>query len=559
MRKKVTAAFLFVSLFITTMVPAGTAGSSSEHQKTFLSYNELRDFIAARLEIADFDSSFFPAPTRWRYHGGYYAVDDSIRVWPSLPEPAMADLAGSIPVGGLASATIERIEFSMGSDEETNTLQDYSRTNIQVDGVDEADIVKNEGEFIYLVSRTKLLIIRAHPAQSAKVLSKIELGGPPYEMLKNGDRLVVFGTISQTNQTFVKIYDVYDKENPVELKEIKIDGGYYDSRMVGNQIYLIVNSPLKYLNGEIELPTITNDNEVRKINASEIQYFDTFETSYWFTIILSLDLSDKNMEYSSKVLLMGSTQNMFVSSNNIYITYSKGSDAPSYWDGLIRRMSGNLPTNVRNEIEQSKTEDLSFLQRVRRIKNITFVYYENIENDAKWDFKRKIDRDVWATRSEVSQEATVVHRISIAGGKIKHKASGEVPGHVLNQFSMDEFNGYFRITTTTEWGNRARNHVYVLDEELYVVGKLENLAPTERIYSARFMGNRLYLVTFRIKDPLFVIDLKNVNTPTVLGELVIPGYSDYLHPYDENHIIGVGRNSGVKMALFDVSDPKKSK
>jgi inhibitor of cysteine peptidase len=133
----------------------------------------------------------------------------------------------------------------------------------------------------------------------------------------------------------------------------------------------------------------------------------------------------------------------------------------------------------------------------------------------------------------------------------------------LNQFSMDEYQGYFRIATTTGW--MEQNNVYVLDSDLKVVGKLEGLAPGEKIYSARFMGNRAYLVTFKKIDPLFVVDLKDPENPIVLGELKIPGFSDYLHPYDENHIISVGKNAvdegsfawyqGVKIALFDVSDP----
>ena len=176
---------------------------------------------------------------------------------------------------------------------------------------------------------------------------------------------------------------------------------------------------------------------------------------------------------------------------------------------------------------------------------------------------------------QYQEQVTKIHRINIDEGEINYEATGEVPGYVLNQFSMDEFNGYFRVATTTgevwSWGeNAARNHVYILDEELDTVGMLEDLAPGEKIYSARFMGNRCYLVTFKKIDPLFVIDLTNPTSPQVLGELKITGYSDYLHPYDENHIIGIGKETtdqgtfawyqGVKISLFDVtdvSDPKE--
>ena len=138
-------------------------------------------------------------------------------------------------------------------------------------------------------------------------------------------------------------------------------------------------------------------------------------------------------------------------------------------------------------------------------------------------------------------------------------AKGIVPGYVLNQYSMDEYNGYFRIATTIStgsWVNRDQhNNLYVLNMKLETVGKIENLAQGERIYSARFTGDKAYLVTFKQTDPFFVLDLKDPTAPTVAGELKIPGYSSYLHPYDENHIIGIGKeNNTVKLSLFDVSD-----
>jgi uncharacterized secreted protein with C-terminal beta-propeller domain len=168
-------------------------------------------------------------------------------------------------------------------------------------------------------------------------------------------------------------------------------------------------------------------------------------------------------------------------------------------------------------------------------------------------------------------EKTDVHRVSIDGGVIEYDGSGEVPGRPLNQFSMDEHQGYLRMATTTGHVSRdglptSANHIYILDKGLDVVGQLEDLAPGEQIYSARFMGNRCYLVTFRKVDPLFVIDLKDPYKPTVLGELKITGYSDYLHPYDEDHVIGIGKEAiaaeegdfawyqGVKISLFDVSN-----
>jgi uncharacterized secreted protein with C-terminal beta-propeller domain len=135
------------------------------------------------------------------------------------------------------------------------------------------------------------------------------------------------------------------------------------------------------------------------------------------------------------------------------------------------------------------------------------------------------------------------------------EAQGSVPGYTLNQYSMDEYNGYFRVATNWWQGNTEINNIYVLDSNLSIVGKLEGLAPNENLYAARFINETCYLVTSNQTDPFFVIDLSNPEAPKVAGELQIPGYSSYLQPYDANHIIGLGEvNDTLKLALFDVTD-----
>jgi uncharacterized secreted protein with C-terminal beta-propeller domain len=148
-----------------------------------------------------------------------------------------------------------------------------------------------------------------------------------------------------------------------------------------------------------------------------------------------------------------------------------------------------------------------------------------------------------------------VYKVAVDRLSMVNVARGEFRGWLLNQFSMDEKDGYLRVATTTSW-SEPKNGVYVLDSDLAVVGALEGLAPTERIYSARFLGDTLYLVTFRQIDPFFVIDLSKPVSPRVLGELKIPGFSSYLHPLDDTHVIGIGsENSTVKISLYNVTDP----
>jgi uncharacterized secreted protein with C-terminal beta-propeller domain len=166
-------------------------------------------------------------------------------------------------------------------------------------------------------------------------------------------------------------------------------------------------------------------------------------------------------------------------------------------------------------------------------------------------------RNIYITFPETNEE-TAIYRIRIENSTITPEAKGKVFGRELNQFSMDENGEYFRIATTTRFFGTSENNLYILNMNLSIVGSLEDFAPEGEVMdSARFIGNRCYLTTSVIrKDPFFVIDVENATAPKILGELKIPGFTNYLHPYDENHLIGVGRyeNNSVKIMLFDVSN-----
>jgi len=398
---------------------------------------------------------------------------------------------------------------------------EFSQTNIQVEGVDEADIIKTDGEYIYLVSGQRLIIVRAYPPESAEVLSEISFNGTIRGLFINGDRLVVFREDYEVPdypserktsemiiipiwqiETRLLIYNLEDRERPVLAREISVNGSYFTSRMIGNNVYLLITQPAGVLEGEVYLPTIRYDDRSEKVEALRIYYSNVSDNYYAFTTVVAVDIM--NVEAPKyEVFLVGATSAVYVSMDNIYVAVPK------------------MP--VFNE-------------------------------------------------EEPVPEMTEIHRIRIADGDIEYEASGAVPGRVLNQFSMDEHSGHFRIATTTGqlWWTpgeaTSKNHVYVLNMNLNITGQIEDIAPGETIYSARFMGERCYLVTFKKIDPFFVIDLKDPANPQILGKLKITGYSDYLHPYDENLIIGIGKETveaeegdfawyqGVKISLFDVSD-----
>lgn len=464
--------------------------------------------------------------------------------------------------------------------------QDYSTTNIQVEGVDEADIVKNDGKYIYTLSGSKLVIVEAFPAESAKILSSIDAEGAR-EFFVNSDKLVVFGDSFETagdveskmaimppryysSKAFIKVYDITDRSNPALKKDLKLDGNYYNSRMIGDYVYIIINVPA-YYSDDVPVPLFAPEQKA----FPEIYYFDTPDSSYTYTNVVSLNLDNEGI--ANKVFLLGYTNNMYVSQSSIYITYMKRLSPIVIQQKLIEEAILPLaPPDVAGEIRGVASEMPAY-EKQNKISEIMNNWVQSLSAEEQEKVRKDSEERMSRVYAEIAKETekTVVHRISISNGEIKHEATGEVPGRALNQFSMDEHNGFFRIATTTGevWNTdvKSANHIYVLDSGMKMVGKLEDLAPGEKIYSARFMGNRAYLVTFKKVDPLFVIDLTDAQNPKVLGKLKIPGYSDYLHPYDENHIIGIGKEAaeaeegnfawyqGVKISLFDVTDVENPK
>ena len=428
-------------------------------------------------------------------------------------------------------------DFGDGSGDSQS--DDYSTTNIQVEGVDEPDTVKTDGNYLYVLANQTIFIIKATPANQSKILSKITFKDDVYinNFFIKDDYLIVFGGSysypilyegekEDSNETggriieerpwdvttsIIRVYDINSRNDPVIKKDIEIDGNYFDARMIGNYVYFISTEHTYYIyrenngNGVLSVPKIKIDDNSSKIPYDDIYYADVPELVDTMTHVISVNL--ENMAVDEKSFLIGISQTMYVSLTNIYLVYTK-------YDYTIRPLAGG-----------------------------TF---------------------------ETNDETTMIHKIGINTGDIDYISKGEVPGHVLNQFSMDEHNGYFRIATTVGYiwdsTNPSKNNVYILDENLNRVSEIENIAPGEQIYSARFLGDKAYIVTFKNIDPFFTIDLSDPNNPEVLGYLKIPGFSTYLHPLDENHIIGIGKDAvasdnpnfawyqGLKLALFDVSD-----
>lgn len=412
----------------------------------------------------------------------------------------------------------------------------HSNTNVQVEGVDEADLVKNDGNYIYAISGSTVFIVAAYPAQEARVVSRIDFdkGAVPSEMFIQGDRLAVIGANGydyapeplkedvpprRTATTFIKVFDISNREKPALARTVEYEGTYSTARMIEGNVHVVLTTYpyyALYQKKGIEpsdiIPGVSDSQGgsgtvgfnpacgYRQIEVVDPERFTSFLS------IVSFSLETGNNTLNKKVIA-GYSDTVYASTGNLYVA------------------------------------------------SADYRYYNG-----------------WGTVGD-EQAKTTIYKFAFDGPRATYLASGQVPGTILNQFSMDESGGFFRIATTRGYvsreGSDSNNNVYVLDPAMKTTGRLEGLAPGEKIYSVRFMGARAYLVTFKKVDPLFVLDLADPGAPRVLGELKIPGFSDYLHPYDETHVIGVGKNTveaqpeeggnfawyqGMKIAIFDVSD-----
>jgi uncharacterized secreted protein with C-terminal beta-propeller domain len=541
----------------------------SNEIKKISSQQELQNILEAS---SSFSGNFDPRLLR------SFAVDDAVMFQAAettgapVPEAMPTDGASKIESGGT----------------------DYSTTNVQVQNVDEPDYLKNDSKYIYIVSQNTLSIIDAYPAEDAKLILKIALDIESQyiqNMFLNEDRLVIFYNgqsddeiipqfdfiprRSYSSVTHALIVDVSDKENPTILKDYSIDGHFRDARMIGDYAYFVTNSNIDHQYPR--LPVIMEDSV--RIMTPEAFYFDNVEQFSNFNTLTAIDIFGDTI--NSETFLMGYTGSFYVSENNFYLTYQQnmpfGFYENSSRDRFFDVVVPLLPKSIQDEIKLIKnSESDSASAQWNAISELMQKSYNEMDKKSKEELFDKI-RDALNEYDRKIQEdtrKTIIHKISIDEEKIDYVAKGTVPGRLLNQFSMDESGDRFRVATTNEIytqyeGTIRSNAVYVLNEQLEIVGELEEIAPDESIFSTRFMGDRLYMVTFQQIDPFFVIDLSS-DTPKILGELKIPGFSNYLHPYDEEHVIGVGRDTkeiengrvqqlGIKVALFNVADVSNPK
>ena len=426
------------------------------------------------------------------------------------------------------SIGIDSVGSTESSSSSSNT-KDYSTTNIQVENVDEADIVKTDGDYIYSISEDNVIITDAKDPKQPKVVATIQSEDDdiPEDIILYKDKLVVISTKGNQTQryyynnrmnTVVKIYNITSREKPVLTKSYEMYEPYYTSRCIDNVLYVISSGNLRKEDDKIVVG-YNEDNMEKEMSIDKIKYLKDVKTTKQ-TLISTVDLNNETADIKLDSYLMN-ISNAYVSENAIYLLNQKYNNDSEIPIKLLFGFKGVFGLEDYYEMDSESG------------------YYTEIY---KFDIKENVE----------------------------YKSKTKVKGKTINQYSLDEKDNHLRIALYDNDGSR----VAIFDEDLKQIGISDNVAKGEKMYSSRFIGDKVYFVTYKTIDPLFVMDLSNEAKPKVLGKLKIPGYSTYLHPYDENHIIGIGmetkeiinRNSngkvisttakvvGMKMALFDVSN-----
>lgn len=430
----------------------------------------------------------------------------------------------------------EESASNSSADSSAKSSENVSETNIQVQGVDESDIVKTNGTHIFQVADGKVNVIAVNDGVNMDLQTVIKYSETffPYQIFLHEDKLLVIGSsyeeldhaidAKQSTENVIApmqdttkaiVYNIKDPKNPIEEKVVWLEGHLVSSRKIDSKVYMVTNQYPQYWilrdNKNVDLRPKFSDSAVSK----ESLVVDYDEIQYFpdskesnYTIIAAFDLNNPSEE-ANITSYLGSGHQLYMSKENLYL-------AVENWEA-IPMVDGRFDTPNTN-----------------------------------------------------------IYKFSIDDLNVEFHSSTEVEGRILNQFSMDEHEGYFRVATTKgmvwDEARPSSNQLFIFDENLKHYSSLEDLARGERIYSARFMGDRVYIVTFKETDPLFVIDTSDPKNPKVMGELKIPGFSNYLHPVDENHLIGFGHDTkivptkgekapriltnGVKISLFDVTDMK---
>ncbi len=390
-------------------------------------------------------------------------------------------------------------------------------TNTQEENVDEQDKIENDGRYLYYAAQNETVYIA--DTETMTKLSQIE---PPYEAMFNtgiyykDDRLVVLGSCFRDSRgsTVVSVYDVTDRTNPVCIKTLEQDGTLFDSRLVGDRLVVLSNDTVPlydlktdggYAKYEDVVPSTRVDGGERTaVDASSVIFMPNRQSEAYLVLsTLDLDTLANSNPHTSAIL--GAAEHIYCTDSSLFVTATEYRKDDTVYNGVVER--------------------------------------------------------AW-----INGQKTTIYSFSFLGATVAAKYSVTVPGALHNSFSLDAEDGTLRVATTvTDEKGHSATRITVLDESLREIGKIEGIAPNETVQSVRYIGRYGYVVTFERTDPLFVIDFSDKTKPKIAGELKLPGFSSYLHPFN-GYLIGVGTHGdengatdSLKVSLFDISDPTRPK
>ncbi|MFA4936834.1 MAG: beta-propeller domain-containing protein [Patescibacteria group bacterium] len=456
-----------------------------------------------------------------------------------------------------------------------------SETNVQVLGIDEPDVVKTDGKQIY-VSQPQyyygtrgimpmmedsilpipqpqggIKTIKAWPPAELAVISNIDTTG---DLLLLKNNLLVF--------TYDKLvgYEVGDPQNPKQQWELKYSdrSQLVSARLYDSQVYLITSTRVSYDRPCPLEPFSLNNNSI-SVPCTGIYHPKTYvPTDITYTVSV-IDPATGEIKKTNSFIGSSSTSIVYMSGDNIYVTYSYPGDLIGFFYNMMKANSDIFPDWFIEKVEKLRSYDISLQAKMMEFTALGEQWMSGLSSDEELKIENEMENRMEKYAVEHKRELEVTGIVKIKSTDLSVQATGSVPGQPLNQFSLDEYNNHLRIAITVGsgmfsgfggLGSDSASDVYILDNALKVTGSVKEMGQGERIYSVRFVGDQGYLVTFRQTDPFYVLDLSNPQKPELKGELKIPGFSSYLHPLGTNRILGVGQESGkVKLSLFDVSDP----
>lgn len=530
-----------------------------------LPQSPITEFLQGALLLVRRTLSSFIAATGWGQSGGQTTASA-----PYLSEQELRDYLLTLAeqrYGSLFGTTVPVYNYSW----EYRYLADgmaaggpTSDTNTQVDGVDEADFVETDGRYVYVARNGSLTIL----GTDSTVAAQTALPGYAVGQFLSGDRLTVItqngggwygpmvrmaGPMPWWNynpQTTVTVYDVSDPTAPTLASQTVFDGGYQDARAVDGQVYLVLNRSLN-----LPQPLYTDSPVAPFADPAKgptVVAYRTYETWDAYVARVGDQIVTLSLPHAYAVDADGNMVDLGVIAGGGQIVRPRAEDQQSLLTVASIDADASGASAFAAGIGSLVGSSGATVYMTPDALYLATAQYNSTGADSSTD--------------------TRIDRFVIDGASVSWQAGGVVDGTLINQFAMDEYDGHLRVATHTmssqfaggTWATVRDNGVYVLDTEgdtLDLVGSVTGLAPGEQLYAVRFAGETGYLVTFLQTDPLFAIDLRDPAAPAVEGELVIPGFSNYLQSVGDGLLLGIGQerepgtwNTRMHVSLFDVSD-----